>query len=76
MLNADCTSALQKQQTNNENLHGKIGISIYSLLISIIASIYTPEINSNIEYGYSRIVVATILLCLSQNPRAVRKENK
>ena len=29
MQNADCTTALQKQQTNNENMHGKIGIFIF-----------------------------------------------
>ena len=56
MQNVDCTTALQKQQTNNENMHGKMVEMEFSLLIVNINFLKVILFN-NILYSYRPVFI-------------------
>ena len=56
MQNANCTTALQKQQTNNENMHGSMVELEFSLLIVNINFLKVILFN-NILYSYRPVFI-------------------
>ena len=56
MQNADCTSPLQKQQTNNENIYGSMEELEFSLLIVNINFLKIILFN-NILYSYRPVFI-------------------